>query len=77
MDWFSCTDVAALVLLYLSLAAAMASVLLAIIVNQLLNLYALAGASASNAENGQSRQRNLKWFTVGLHTAVLLLSLLL
>ncbi|KAF9644200.1 hypothetical protein BDM02DRAFT_3122306 [Thelephora ganbajun] len=71
------TTVATQVLLYLSLAATLGSVLFAILAKQLLNLYALAGSWGSNVEHGRSQQRRLKWFTVGLHVVVLALSLLL
>jgi len=68
------TVISALVLLYLSLASAMGSVLLAILVKQLLNLYTFASISESDIENGQSQQ--LRWFTVNLHVVVLLLSIM-
>ena len=71
------TIVTALVLLYLGLAATMASVLFAILAKQLLNIYALASILRPNAENARSKRRMLKWFTVSLHGVVLLLSLLL
>ena len=44
---------------------------------QLLHLYALAGPSGSNAENGQSQQPKPKWFTVAVQMVVFLLYLLL
>ena len=65
------TVVAALVLLYLSLAASVTSVLYAILAKQLLNLYALACAPGTPRDVDK-----FKWFTVTLHTVVLLLSLL-
>ena len=55
----------------------MTSVLFTTFAKQLLNLYALAGSSWSNAENGQSQQRKLKWFTVALQMVVFLIYLLL
>lgn len=71
------TVIAALILLYLGLAATMASVLFAILAKQLLNIYASVGVSGSDVESGQSQQRRQKWFAVILHVAVLLLSGLL
>ena len=65
--------VAALLLLYLSLAVKLGSGLFAILPKQLLNLYALAGTSGSNLEGDRTQGRRLKWFAVGLHGTVLLL----
>jgi len=71
------TVVVALVFLYLSLAASVTSVLFTTLAKQLLHLYALAGPSGSNTENGQSQQPKSKWLTVALQTVVFLLYLLL
>ena len=71
------TVVAALVLLSLGLAAAMTTVLCAILAKQLLNLYTLTGALGSNTDNGETRQRRLRWFTTGLHGMTFFLSFLL
>jgi len=71
------TVVTALVLLSLGLAAAMTTVLLAILAKQLLNLYTLTGAPGSNADDSESRQRRLRWFTAGLHGMTFFLSFLL
>lgn len=58
------TVVAALILLYLSLATSMTAVLYSILAKQLLTIYALAASKP-------------KWFSKILHVAVLLLSLML
>ena len=71
------TVVAALVILSLGLAAAMTTVLCAILAKQLLNLYTLTGALGSNTDNSETRQRRLGWFATGLHGMTFFLSFLL
>ena len=63
-----------LILLYFGLAATMAAVLFAILAKQMLGIYIKVYTSDSDVENGQSRELKPNWFTLAVHTAVLLLS---
>lgn len=71
------TIVATQLLLYLSLAATLGSVLFAIVTKELLNVCTLTGTWRSLAEDVRNQQLRLKWFTLSLHVIIFTLSALL